>query len=154
MSTTFWCPSAPRHRGDVPCRMPGCSAEDRCGYCKDGTEYIDEAEDPTAECNFSSGNAASVLRLLDLWDPEGGEPTGTLQVKDIPPILERIGIITSDFALRAPCLSPPSSEGGPGTGCPRIISFGVTDDDLLRRLFRVKSLLNYALKNNFHVSWG
>ena len=126
MSTTFYCPEAPRLTGDVPCRMSPCSPEDRCGYCKDGVETLNEPEARESEYNMGSGNAARVLETIGLWKPDEGPPSGTLAREEIPKVMQRILVVTNT----------------------------VKDTDLVGRLHRLQALLSYAHANDYIVNWG
>lgn len=154
MSTTFYCPEAPRLKGKFPCRSGPCTPEERCCFCEDGTEDVDEPEDRVAEMNLNSGSAASLLRILGLWTHGDGEPGGELKPEEIPAVMQKILVATNRDATRAPFHVAPVDEGGEGTGHARVISFGTTDEDILERLIRFRDLLGYALKNSFMVRWG
>lgn len=154
MSTTFTCPEAPRLTGKIPCRSEPCTPEERCCFCEDGIENVDEPEDRVAEMNLNSGNAASLLKILGLWAHGDGEPGGELKPEGIPAVLQKILVATNRDSARTPFHVAPVDEGGEGTGHARVFSFGTTDEDILERLIRFRGLLEYALKNSFMVRWG
>lgn len=154
MSTTFTCPEAPRLTGRIHCRSEPCTPEVRCYFCEDGFEEVDEPENPVAELNLNSGNAAAPLKILGLWKHGDGEPYGELKPEEIPAVMQKILVATNHDATRAPFHVAPVDEGGPGTGQARVISLGTTDEDILERLLRFRDLLGYALKNSFLVRWG
>ena len=126
MSTTFSCPESPRIIGKFACRYSPCTPENRCGYCDNGIEDVNEAEVQESEYNMGSGNAARVLRALDLWYPGQGQPLGSMSADKIPQVLEKLE---------------------------EKIKYS-SDEDLVERLVRLKRLLIYAQENSFIVDWG
>lgn len=154
MSTTFTCPEAPRLKGNIPCRSEPCSPAERCVFCEDGFENVDEPEDRVAELNLNGGNAATLLKLVGLWANGDGEPCGELKPEEIPSVLQRILVATNREATRAPFHVPPVDEGGEGTVHARKISLGTTDEEILEHLNRFRDLLKYAHENSFFVRWG
>lgn len=127
MSTTFYCPEAPRRVGEFPCSMHKCTPQRRCGFCTEGIEYLDEPLDLSAEANFSSGNAAEILRLIGLAPADPNEePSGTLSLGETPQIRDRIDyLLTEPFHM-----------------------------DVRARLLSLKGVLTYAIRNSFIVRWG
>jgi len=164
MSVTFICSEAPRET--IPCWMcadvrewekdPNARHSPRC----DGT--MDESTAP--EVNFSNGNAANVLRLLGLYNPEG--PWGALTVEEIPAVLQRCMVVLSRGSERTHLIESAHEEGGQRrmvvnddgmpeirTGC-RVIHCGNTDEQTTRRITAVQTLLAWAHERGFGISWG
>lgn len=170
MSVTFWCPEAPRK--PVPCQF--CQGEyvdfpkgnGRGGKCDrfcTGFENVSEAP----EVNMGSGNAGAILSLLDI--PSGaecGEPCG--EVVDIADFRRRIvrARNANRSHLEADYVELPGGHAGVAViededGLPRIqrmgarmISFGNTDDQTVRRLEALDRLATWAQANNQRITWG
>jgi len=169
MSVTFWCPNAPSKRERVPCDSQEnygltCTPEDRCGYCDDG--WLDERTTDCPEVNWSNQNAGDVLRLLGLYNPEG--LWGEMAVAEIPAVLQRILLVSNKASSRQHLVRETTDtqnvrtriavgdDGLPTitTTGPRVIDFGNTDDQTLRRLGQLRTLLVWAEEHGFDVSWG
>ncbi len=166
MGTQFYCPAAPSKKVASPCDFPGCSEEDRCGYCTDGIQTDIVSEDP--EFHLNMGNSFSLLTVLGLYDPE--EPCGCVEHEDIPALRRTILKATNIPQMRSAGLregedythptktSIVTSEDGiptfKQTGGGRVIGGGLDDDGILYRLGLFDTLLVYAQKNGYSVAWG
>lgn len=149
MGILVWCPEAPRLQGFYPCRMSPCTPEVRCGYCEDGVEELDEAEDPSAETTFTN---AQFQVILDLIQERGLE--GALVPSEIPRILQRILVALNRDLSREPHLVPPVDRDERATRGAWELSFGVTHEDIQEHLTAFRGVLLYAHRNNFEVLWG
>lgn len=176
MSITIYCPAAPTTAAPCPyceeARSPEgwrgaldgawvnieeLSPEDRAKVNCDPWCKGEEVTSTLPEVNWSSANARGVMDLLGL-DPESGD----LSPEEIPAVLRAIMGAKNRDAARAGLVVPASDERAPARvvggdriepGC-RIIGFGNTDEDTLRRLDAFQGLLIQALEGNYSVSWG
>jgi hypothetical protein len=181
MSTTFFCPEAPKTRvqcewcekarlgewgenialdgewAELSTLTEDEKARVRCDkYCQ-GFDEVSEAP----EANFSEGNAADILKLLGVdWDYGG-----VIAPPEIPSLLRKIMVLTAKPEERAHLLREGSVEGvtqvarnEEGLDCirpgARIIDFGNTDEQTLDRLARLRSVLSAAAQANLEVHWG
>jgi hypothetical protein len=123
-----------------------------------------QEESTAPEVNFSNVNAANVLDLLGLYNPEG--PWGSLPVEEIPAVLQRCMAVLSRDSERAHLIENAHEEKGRRrvavnddgmpeirTGC-RVIHCGNTDADTVRRVTAVQTLLAWAHERGLGVSWG
>jgi hypothetical protein len=167
MSVTFQCLDAPRQQVPCPfCDEPwadypeGNGKGGRCdAYCTGST---DESRAP--EVNLSSVNAQDILGLLgwntreDVW---GGSCSGGEMRQRIFKArnADRKDLVKDGYEL---------GPGHAGTAVvkdedgmtrierrgPRVISFGNTDEQTLRRLASLEALAVYAQEHGFEISWG
>jgi len=116
------------------------------------------------EVNFANGNARGVLGLLGL---PTDDLLGSVEADEIPAILQRILVASNRRDARAHLDTDPEDSRGatrvetdPETGLPRIttgprvIGFGNTDEDTLRRLSALRTLFVKAREHGSGVSWG
>jgi len=116
------------------------------------------------EVNFANGNARGVLGLLGL-------PTddlfGSVEADEVPEILQRVLVASNRRDARAHLDTAPEDGRGPARvemdpemGLPRIttgarvIGFGNTDADTMRRLSALRTLFAKAREYGSGVSWG
>ena len=147
MSVTFTCEDAPT--AQVPCPYCASTPSDRlvngrCDKLCRGTMRQSEAP----EVNFSNGNAFGLLGVIELPVREYGK----VAADDVPAVLRRVLRALNVDARRTPLDEAPRDERGEG-GC-RIVSFGTSDADTIRRLTALQALLVYAADHHFSVSWG
>ena len=165
MSVTFVCPDAPRK--EVPCEWceryraesPELLVDGKCDrYCR-GVEQVSDAP----EINLSNASAGDILDLLELGNP--AEPWGELAVEDIPVILQRIMRILARSESRKHLLAEGSVSQEPRMGInedglpaielgPKVIYGGVADEQIVRRVTSIRTLLVWAAEHNHKVSWG
>lgn len=151
MKTIFHCPEAPRLKGDIFCRSEPCSQLERCSFCDEGFEHVDEPEDPRAEFSLDLADTEALLQLVGLW---GQGIEGVIFPKGVPKVMQGILVALNRAGYLDKFTTPLIDEGGPGTDLPRRISLGVSDDDLIVLLIRFRDLLEYALENSFLINWG
>lgn len=166
MSITFTCPEAPRHEVECPfcveARERGwVESHENCDpYCS-GTSRESEAP----EVNFANGNAMDLCRLLNLstecWGEVSAEELPALQRRLIQAL--NVDSHRSHLVIDGYELEP----GHAGTAIvhedglarierrgPRVVSFGNTDDQTIRRLSALQTLVTFATENNFPITWG
>jgi hypothetical protein len=133
-------------------------------WCK-GVEKVSTAP----EVNFANANARGVLGLMG-QDPS--ELWGTIEVKDIPAVMQNLFKPANSRNSRSHLDVEPSDSQteiaskvtvDPETGIPtispprltcRVIDVGNTDLDTLRRVNAIMNLLSEAHKGGFDVCWG
>ena len=171
MSVTFTCMDAPRDK--VPCdicRMERESCEQfgeeipwngKGGCCTpwcDGTHMQTQSPEP----NFGNGNARNVLRLLGL---DTDELYGSCDAATMLRAIMKARNSDRSSAVEAPFELEP---GHAGTAVvvddngmqrierrgPRVVSFGNTDEQTMRRLGNLTELAQYASEHGFEISWG
>jgi len=147
MSVTFTCEEAPT--AQIPCPYCASTPPDRrvngrCDKLCRGT--VRQSEAP--ETNFGNHNAFGLLEVVGLPVREYGK----IAADDVPSVLRRVLRALNVDARRAPLDEPPRDERGE-SGC-RIVSFGTSDVDTIRRLTALQALLVYAADHHFSVSWG
>ena len=149
MSVTFSAPNAPTEL--VGCWM--CADTQRweedpdarcCGTC-DG--MLEQSTLP--EINFANSNARDVLALMGC---DGEDLCGSLEVTEIPAVLQRLLLAANSGIARTHLVRPSAVEVG-RKGC-TVIHGGNTDESSLRRITAVQRLLSGAAKGGFGVSWG
>jgi len=113
------------------------------------TGSIREPGVPT--CNFANGNATALLRLIGVKSPGPcGEITGAL----VPEIQRGVIAARNSRKRRLPHDADAYDVGGPGTGHCRVISFGNTDDQTMRRLDYFQEFLDYCKAQGCGFYWG
>ena len=139
MSVTFFAVEAVTIPSYIPCDSPDCSAESRCGYCRDGQvlDYVDQS------ANFSNRNAGAVLEILGLPNT----PDGEIAADVVPMVRKTLFGALNVVRLRQPGVFPTVVQGN-------MFSTGSGDEDVLRRLMQVDAVLAWAEENNSAVSWG
>lgn len=159
MSVTFWCPQAPSRTELVPCDYPGCDEGNRCGYCRDGFDNVRISEGP--EVNVTGGNALNILRLLG----QTAEEWGGWKVEEMPAVRRAILLAKAQDKDREALVREASESQGTKIGkndqgvteiqrtC-KVIDFGNTDEQTLRRLDNLEALLVYAQANQMEINWG
>lgn len=150
MSSTFMCPEAGSR--EVPCEfcarykaeMPEYLVDGKCDrYCTGTqTEYLGP------QVNLSGYNTSSILRMLDLPDEE----YGSIPATEVPEVLRRVIRALNVTSKRAHTVEEAFEERG-ALGA-RMVSFGNTDEDTVRRLTSMQNLLVYAADNGFEVVWS
>lgn len=157
MSTTFWIPDAPKDAAVIECDFPGCVEDNRCGYCCDGLDVIDTSDAP--EFNFATANAKSVLSLLG----EPAEEYGSWTLDRMPMI--RRAIMRAKAGSRVHLVREVSESqvikvvNGPDgvtnieRGC-TVIDCGNTDEQTMRRLGDLETVVVYAQQHGWEVHWG
>ena len=148
MSVTFTADKATFHYEEVPCDFPGCVEGNRCGYCQDGVERQRVSDAP--ELNLGNGNAVALLGMLALPTTEWGD----VEASVVPMVRKTLADALNLRRVRAPLDSEATDVGGPGTGQCRVVSFGNTDDQTMRRLMDLDGVLAWAEENQSGVSWG
>lgn len=142
MSTTFWCPDAPR--AQVPCRY--CEAEGkRCdSYCR-GYDEVSLAP----EVNLSSGHAALQLALLGLECD--GEPCGRVHSGALPGLIQGAmrALATGQTAAAA---TPARLDHGPRGAT--IVDLGISEERLADAQQRLMRLFAYAAEHGLDVHYG
>lgn len=117
------------------------------------------------EANFANTNAAGILRLLDLPCEDG--LCGSIEADEIPAVLQRILVVMNRRGARAPLdrdaadfRAPARVVTDPETGLdriatgPRVVSFGNTDADTMRRLDDLRTLFVKAREHGSSVTWA
>ena len=169
MSVTFWCPDAPRN--ETPCRW---CVEDKAkgkkpnklgGYCDPYCcGHTLESESP--EANFGNQNAQAILTILGV-DTHGEEtPCGAWSLAAIPVMRRKIMLLQNSDTKRRPATWEQHEEQGAvrvskdeeglvhiDRGC-QSINCGSSDEQVVRRLGSLDTLLAYAQEHGFGVSWG
>ena len=154
MSVTFWCPDAPRRQ--IPCKS--ClAAGERCDpYC---LGFTVESEAP--EVNFANGNAAAILELLGYCSAPGGEVPDTavfrrriVRARNIDRShLEHEGYELPGGHGVAVVRDEDGIDRIQPMGC-RVVSFGNTDEQTLRRLEALDRLAAFAQEHKLEIVWG
>jgi len=144
------CPDAGSH--EVPCEFcaryrvesPEYLVDGKCDrYC---TGFQTEYHSPLV--SLSGYNTAVILGMLGL----PVEEYGSIPVAEVPEVLRRVIRALNVERVRAPAIEEPFEERG-ALGC-RAVGFGNTDEDTVRRLTSMQTLLVFAAKNGFEVVWN
>lgn len=137
-------------------------AQKSCRYCN-GTGKTIEHITTTPELNLSNSNAVFLLRMLKI-DTDGDDYCGVIYNKDLAAVKQKLLRWKNSKDLG---VKPPEITGGnrvvrkdPQTGMDTI-GRGATMYDQGRSEEYINSLINrfyvlidYAQKNDMHVSWG
>ena len=163
MSVTFSCFEAPRET--LPCEFcveavaEKWDTNGRCDRFCTGTM----TETTAPEVNFANANAQAVLSLLGL----GGDLWGGCEADELGGFRQRI--LRARNSDRSDAVVVPSElePGHAGTAVvtedgmtrierrgPRMVCFGNTDEQTLRRLTALDRLAAWAQKRDFAISWG
>ena len=169
MSVTFSAPGAPRHR--VPCSLCDLAQQDGWanpnefgGCCAPYCDGTDE-ESTAPEVNMANGNAADVLGLLGI---PTADPIGEIGVEELAGLRRRIiRAMNTDRShlLREPQELEPGHAGVVvvvrDDGVPRIerrgcraYVGGVTDEQVVRRLRGLLTLVAWAQPRGLGIAWG
>lgn len=142
MSTTFWCPDAPRTQ--VPCRY--CEAEGkRCdSYCR-GYDEVSLAP----EVNLSSGHAALQLSLLGL--EHDGEPCGRILAGALPGLIQSAMRALATEQTAAAATSGRLDRGPCGA---TIVDLGMSEERLVGAQQRLMQLFAFAAERGLDVHYG
>lgn len=128
-----------------PCDTPGCTRDDRCGYCDGGIQ----TEVVSPEVNFSNQNA---MELLSLVGERPGVICGGWEPYQLPGVRRAIIEARALKRTRSPFVREESDTQSPGK-C-RMLDFGNTDDQILDRLDKLESIVVLAHDRNATVDWG
>jgi len=173
-TVTFWIPDAPARKEKLQCG--GCDGtgednfntdDDKCPYCKgkgyDGMTTVSDAP----EMNLANSNARSILNILGLDADEN--LMGEIKNSDIGNIKQRImKIINSDNSTSEVERSPSDIQqtsttvGKDEHGLsqiqrqqgPHMVDYGLSGDDIKKRLKYLITVLDYAQKNNYNITYS
>ena len=164
MSVTFWCPEAPRKQ--VPCRF--CTEEwaefpegnGKGGKCDRFCTGFEEASE-APEANFGNTTTVGLLGLL------GFDSSNLFGSCDGATLRQRL--FRARNSSRSHLVENAYDHAGGDAGVrvshegnvarvermgARVVSFGNTDEETLRRLTYLEALAVYAQDNGFEISWG
>ena len=169
MSVTFWCPDAPRKQ--TPCRWceedkaKGKKPNKLGGYC-DPYCYGHTLESESPEVNLANQNAQACLTIMGV-DTHGEEtPYGSWSKDEIPVIRRTIVKLQNSDSKRSGATWEQQETRGTmrvtkdKAGLTHIdrgsreINMGSSDEQVVRRLGSLDTLLKYAQEHGFGVTWG
>ncbi len=145
MSITFWAP-------DAPTKMV-------TPYPDSSPEYQEE-QSTLPELKVGNGNALAFLGLLGITP----DHCGTIELVEMPALLQRLLKLVNDPSARSPILVPPSTHQSVRLECEGtvvavqrnayIISGGLGDHQVLHYATKLSQLLREAQQLGCIVSWG
>lgn len=144
------CPEAGSR--EVPCEFCARYRAESPEYLVDGkcdpycTGFQTEYNGP--QVNLSGYNTVLVLRMLDL----PSEEYGSIPAAEVPKVLRRVIRALNVSRAREHTVEEAFEERG-ALGA-RMVSFGNTDEDTVRRLTSMQTLLVYAADNGYEVVWS
>jgi len=146
MSTTFTCQNVEYNEVRTPCDFPGCSAENRCGYCEDGFEVTFQPD--SIEINWNGSNAFAILKLLALPVSDCGE----IALDTIPLVRQTIFAAINLPRQRKEAVREARVEHGADHAT--VYHGEFSDQDVQERLLRLDALLAQAEERGCAVVWG
>jgi len=134
---------------------------DKGGCCTpwcDGTHMQTQSPEP----NFGNGNARNLLALLgfDANDLYGSCDAATMRRAIMRALnSDRSSAVEEGYELAAGHAGTAVVTDANGMARierrgPRVVSFGNTDEQTVRRLNRLADLAKYASENGFEISWS
>lgn len=168
MSVTFTAQGAPSRTVRRPCSSPSmgltCTAEERCGYCDGGEEWVDEHTVPPVDT--SNAMARVVFNLLGVEGEGEHGLVGSVEHAALPFALQRCMVVLAKEGVRAPYLDEGGElprttrvvKGEDGlpiiTTGPRVFMGSMSDERVVRVVERVRDLLSSCAQQGWGVSWG
>ena len=167
MSVTFMSVGAGVVSYRRPCSFPDlgvtCTAEERCGYCDDGFEWVNDY--PTPPVNMSNFMARVVFDLLAIEGESEHGLVGSLAHNALPFFLKRCMAVLANEGLRAPYLGgvvklrPTQVVKGEGglptlTPGPLVYMGGLSDERVVHAVEQVRDLFSTCARNGWGVSWS
>jgi hypothetical protein len=138
------CEFCARYAAESPEYLVDVNGTLRCDpYC---TGFQTEYNGP--QVNLSGYNTAQVLRMLDI----PAEEYGSIPAAEVPEVLRRVIRALNVTRVREHTIEEAFEERG-ALGC-RAVGFGNTDEDTVRRLTSLQTLLVYAADHGFEVVWS
>ena len=122
--------------GEIPC-IPSC----------DGTDT--EQTEPSA--NFSNVNAFDLLEMID-EHPEKGDVYGEWSVNKLADIRRKILWVLNTPLRRKPYIQAPSQQRGKRGAL--VINAGITDEQILRRLNLLFTVVTWAQEHDKPIVFG
>lgn len=104
------------------------------------------------EFNLANVNACNLLRLVGI-DPDP-DYYGEIKIDKLSTIQQCITLALNSERRRSRLIESPNTFGGAGSGHCRVIYYGNTDDQTLRRLQQLRGLVSYAQKHRHQITWG
>jgi hypothetical protein len=130
-----------------------------CGYCHGKKTYTKHGS-TAPELDVSNSNGMEIQRMLGV-DPDY---SGTIYHKDLPKVMRKL-IMLKNQGIEQHIQAPSVEQGKPThwkdehgishiIAGPKMHDAGRTSEQVMRYVDKLIELVQFAQKNNAHISWG
>lgn len=134
-----------------------------CDWCE-GKGEKDEHVSDAPELNVSNGNAMAILDVLGLSHGDGQDLAGSVEPKDLPALRRKLIKMKNGGAddLESPdeisggkMVKDRDEHGNPALRkTARMYDIGRTSDQVANYIDRLLQIIDFAQKNDAHLTWG